>query len=47
MILTGVENPFIEPSASIEIVERALLPFDFARFKVTPRAVPPITTLPP
>jgi F-type H+-transporting ATPase subunit gamma len=35
------------PSASIEIVERALLPFDFARFKVTPRAVPPITTLPP
>ncbi len=34
-------------SASIEIVERALLPFDFARFKVTPRAVPPITTLPP
>jgi F-type H+-transporting ATPase subunit gamma len=35
------------PSASIEIVERALLPFDLARFKVTPRAVPPITTLPP
>ena len=35
------------PSASIEIVERALLPFDFARFKVTPRTVPPITTLPP
>jgi F-type H+-transporting ATPase subunit gamma len=35
------------PSATIEIVERALLPFDFARFKVTPRAVPPITTLPP
>jgi F-type H+-transporting ATPase subunit gamma len=24
-----------------------LLPFDFARFKVTPRGVPPITTLPP
>ena len=24
-----------------------MLPFDFARFKVTPRAVPPITTLPP
>ncbi len=35
------------PSASIEIVERALLPFDFARFKVMPRAVLPITTLPP
>jgi F-type H+-transporting ATPase subunit gamma len=35
------------PSASIDIVERALLPFDFVRFKVTPRAVPPITTLPP
>jgi F-type H+-transporting ATPase subunit gamma len=35
------------PSATIEIVERALLPFDFARFKVTPRAVPPITTRPP
>jgi F-type H+-transporting ATPase subunit gamma len=35
------------PSATIEIVERGLLPFDFARFKVTPRAVPPITTLPP
>jgi F-type H+-transporting ATPase subunit gamma len=35
------------PSAAIEIVERALLPFDFARFKVAPRAVPPITTLPP
>ena len=26
------------PSATIEIVERALLPFDFARFKVTPRS---------
>ena len=24
-----------------------MLPFDFARFKVTPRTVPPITTLPP
>jgi len=35
------------PSASIEIVERALLPFDFARFKVAPRSIPPITTLPP
>jgi F-type H+-transporting ATPase subunit gamma len=35
------------PSASIEIVERSLLPFDFARFKVTPRSIPPITTLPP
>jgi len=35
------------PSASIEVVERTLLPFDFARFKVTPRSVPPITTLPP
>ncbi len=34
------------PSASIEIVERLLLPFDFARFKVAPRSVPPITTLP-
>ncbi len=34
------------PSATIEIVEQALLPFDFARFKVAPRAVPPITTLP-
>ena len=35
------------PSAAIEIAERALLPFDFVRFKVAPRAVPPITTLPP
>jgi F-type H+-transporting ATPase subunit gamma len=35
------------PSAGIEIVERALLPFDFARFKVAPRSIPPITTLPP
>jgi F-type H+-transporting ATPase subunit gamma len=35
------------PSASIEIVERTLLPFDFARFKAAQRAVPPITTLPP
>ena len=35
------------PSASIEIVERALLPFDFARFRVAPRAIPPIATLPP
>jgi F-type H+-transporting ATPase subunit gamma len=35
------------PSASIDIVERALLPFDFARFKVTLRTIPPITTLPP
>ena len=34
------------PSASVEIVERTLLPFDFARFKVTPRSIPPITTLP-
>jgi len=34
------------PSASIEIVERTLLPFDFARFKVVPRSIPPITTLP-
>jgi F-type H+-transporting ATPase subunit gamma len=34
------------PSAAIEIVERALLPFDFARFQVAPRAAPPITTLP-
>jgi F-type H+-transporting ATPase subunit gamma len=35
------------PSASVEIVERTLLPFDFVRFKVTPRSIPPITTLPP
>lgn len=35
------------PSASIEIVERKLLPFDFARFKVVPRSIPPITTLSP
>jgi F-type H+-transporting ATPase subunit gamma len=34
-------------SAAIEIVERALLPFDFAHFKVVPPAAPPITTLPP
>ena len=34
-------------SILIEIVERALLPFDFARFKVAPRALPPLTTLPP
>ena len=34
------------PSAAIEIVERALLPFDFTRFKVAPRSIPPITTLP-
>jgi F-type H+-transporting ATPase subunit gamma len=35
------------PSASIEVVERRLLPFDFARFKVAPRSIAPITTLPP
>jgi F-type H+-transporting ATPase subunit gamma len=35
------------PSAAIEIVERVLLPFDFARFKIAPRSIPPITTLPP
>ena len=35
------------PSASIEIVERTLLPFDFARFKVPARGVPPIITIPP
>jgi F-type H+-transporting ATPase subunit gamma len=35
------------PSASIEIVERALLPFDFGRFKAAPVALPPLTTLPP
>jgi F-type H+-transporting ATPase subunit gamma len=35
------------PSASIEIVERTLLPFDFARFRVMPRAIAPITTLSP
>ena len=34
------------PSATIEVVERVLVPFDFARFKVTPRSVAPITTLP-
>jgi F-type H+-transporting ATPase subunit gamma len=34
------------PSASIEIVERTLLPFDFTRFKVAPGAVAPLTTLP-
>jgi F-type H+-transporting ATPase subunit gamma len=35
------------PSGSIEIVERALLPFDFTRFHVTPASIPPIVTLPP
>ena len=35
------------PSAAIEVVERTLLPFDFARFKVAPRSIPPIITLPP
>jgi F-type H+-transporting ATPase subunit gamma len=35
------------PSASIEVVERMLLPFDFARFKLPPRTLPPLTTLPP
>jgi hypothetical protein len=34
-------------SAAIEIVERALLPFDFAHFKVVPRSIPPIKNLPP
>ena len=34
------------PSATIEVVERVLVPFDFARFKVTPRSIAPITTLP-
>jgi F-type H+-transporting ATPase subunit gamma len=34
------------PSASIEIVERTLLPFDFERFKAAPPALPPLTTLP-
>jgi hypothetical protein len=33
-------------SAAIEIVEQALLPFDFAHFKVVPRSIPPIKTLP-
>jgi len=33
------------PSASIGVVERPLLPFDFSRFKVAPRAIPPLTTL--
>jgi F-type H+-transporting ATPase subunit gamma len=35
------------PSGSFEIVEQALLPFDFARFHVTPARIPPIITLPP
>jgi F-type H+-transporting ATPase subunit gamma len=35
------------PSGSIEIVERALLPFDYARFHVTAVRTPPIVTLPP
>jgi F-type H+-transporting ATPase subunit gamma len=35
------------PSASIAIVDRTLLPFDFARFKATPLAIPPLITLPP
>jgi F-type H+-transporting ATPase subunit gamma len=35
------------PSGTIEIVERALLPFDFSRFQVTPARIPPIVTLPP
>jgi F-type H+-transporting ATPase subunit gamma len=35
------------PSASITIVDRTLLPFDFARFKATPLAIPPLITLPP
>ncbi|MBV8106030.1 MAG: F0F1 ATP synthase subunit gamma [Hyphomicrobiales bacterium] len=34
------------PSASIDVVERTLLPFDFARFKAAPRPFPPLTTLP-
>jgi F-type H+-transporting ATPase subunit gamma len=34
------------PSASIEVVERMLLPFDFARFKLPPRTLPPLTSLP-
>ena len=34
------------PSASIEVIERALLPFDFSRFNMAPRTVSPITTLP-
>ena len=35
------------PSGTIDIVERALLPFDFTRFHVTPSRIPPIVTLPP
>jgi len=35
------------PSGVIEIVEQALLPFDFSRFHVRPTAIPPIVTLPP
>lgn len=35
------------PSAAIDVVNRPLLPFDFARFAAVPRAIPPITTLPP
>jgi len=33
-------------SASIVIVERTLLPFDYARFKANPLAMPPLITLP-
>ena len=35
------------PSGSIEIVQRKLLPFDFARFQVAQTAIAPIVTLPP
>ena len=34
-------------SAGLEVVTRALIPFDFARFSVTPTANPPLLTLPP
>ena len=35
------------PTGAIEIVERALLPFDFTRFHVTPARIAPIVTLAP
>ncbi len=34
-------------STGLEVVRRALIPFDFARFSVTPTANPPLLTLPP
>lgn len=34
-------------AAGLEVVTRALIPFDFARFPVAPAANPPLITLPP